>query len=445
MQIILLSGGSGERLWPLSNSGRSKQFLKLLKDKDGRFESMVQRVYRQIKEVDSDIEVTIATSKSQVSAIHNQLGESVGLSVEPCRRDTFAAIALACAYLHDEKGVKDEEPIVVCPVDPYVSDEYFIKLKVLAEHVSEGKSNLSLMGIQPTYPSEKYGYIIPQQISELSDVISFKEKPNQELAEKYLERGALWNGGIFGFKLSYLRKITASNLHATSYNQLLEKYSKIEKISFDYAVVEKEPSIQVLRYTGAWRDLGTWNTLTDAMTDTIVGDGIVASDDQNVSVLNELEIPIIALGVQDVIIAASAQGILVSDKIKSAKIKPYVQKLKDIIRFAEKSWGKYKVINVTEKSQTVQLDVTARMHLSYHLHVLRDESWTIVDGTGLVILNDEISRVSAGDVIKIPRKTKHSILAVSDLSVIETQMGDEIVVNDKYKFDFNFDKVNFII
>ena len=109
MNIILLSGGSGKRLWPLSNDIRSKQFIKIFKKDEDEYESMVQRVYRQIKAVDPDAKVTIATSKTQVSAIHNQLGEDVGISVEPCRRDTFPAIALATAYLTDVMGADPEE------------------------------------------------------------------------------------------------------------------------------------------------------------------------------------------------------------------------------------------------------------------------------------------------------------------------------------------------
>lgn len=167
MNIILLSGGSGKRLWPLSNDIRSKQFIKIFKTADG-YESMVQRVYRQIKEVDADASVTIATSKTQVSSIHNQLGNSVGVCVEPCRRDTFPAIALATAYLHDIKGVGLDEAVVVCPVDPYVNNDYFAALKTLSELAGHGNANLSLMGIEPTYPSEKYGYIIPQSADAVS-------------------------------------------------------------------------------------------------------------------------------------------------------------------------------------------------------------------------------------------------------------------------------------
>ena len=154
MNIILLSGGSGKRLWPLSNDIRSKQFIKIFKTVDG-YESMVQRVYRQIKEVDAEANVTIATSKTQVSSIHNQLGSAVGVCVEPCRRDTFPAIALATAYLHDVKGVGLDDAVVVCPVDPYVNNDYFAALKGLSDLAEQGNANLSLMGIEPTYPPAK--------------------------------------------------------------------------------------------------------------------------------------------------------------------------------------------------------------------------------------------------------------------------------------------------
>ena len=154
MNIILLSGGSGKRLWPLSNDVRSKQFIKLFKNND-EYESMLQRVYRQITTVDVDAKITIATSKSQASTIKNQLGEKVSICVEPCRRDTFPAIALAAAYLHDELGIDENEAVVVCPVDPYVDSTYYETVQSFQKLVEQGDANLVLMGIEPTYPSEK--------------------------------------------------------------------------------------------------------------------------------------------------------------------------------------------------------------------------------------------------------------------------------------------------
>lgn len=151
----------------------------------------VQRVYRQIKAVDPNSRVMIATSRSQVSAIRNQLDDSVGISIEPYRRDTFPAFVLAALYLHDELGVRKDEAVVVCPVDPYVENTYYEAVKMLQVLVQQGRANLTLMGIEPTYPSEKYGYIIPVSGENVSMVKAFEEKPNTETAKKYLAQGAL--------------------------------------------------------------------------------------------------------------------------------------------------------------------------------------------------------------------------------------------------------------
>ena len=248
MNIVLLSGGSGKRLWPLSNDIRSKQFIKIFKKEDGTYESMVQRVYRQIKKIDDKATVTIATSKTQVSAIHNQLGQEVGISIEPCRRDTFPAIALATAYLVDVKGISPEESVVVCPVDPFVEDDYFEALKSLSEQADKGEANLVLMGIEPTYPSEKYGYIIPKSSDDVSEVSTFKEKPSIDVAKEYISQGALWNGGVFAYKLKYVLEKAHSMIDFADYQDLFNKYETLKKISFDYAVVEKEEKIQVMRF-----------------------------------------------------------------------------------------------------------------------------------------------------------------------------------------------------
>ena len=282
MNVILLSGGSGKRLWPLSNDVRSKQFIKLFKNND-EYESMVQRVYRQITTVDADAKITIATSKSQASAIKNQLGEKASICVEPCRRDTFPAIALAAAYLHDELGVAENEAVVVCPVDPYVDNTYYEAVKNLQELAEQGGANLTLMGIEPTYPSEKYGYIIPESGENVSKVKEFKEKPDVETAKKYLAQSALWNAGIFAFKLGYLLDKAHSMIDFEDYRDLFNKYETMTKISFDYAVVEKESSIQVLRYSGDWKDVGTWNMMAEVMADKTKGKAVLDGSSWNIA------------------------------------------------------------------------------------------------------------------------------------------------------------------
>ena len=465
MNIILLSGGSGKRLWPLSNDIRSKQFIKIFKkpkddwrrspneeyadasaapnanttagqtaagSADDTYESMLQRVYRQIKAADPEATVTLATGKSQVSAIHNQLGEGVGISVEPCRRDTFPAIALATVYLHDVKGIPEEEAVVVCPVDPYVDEGYFAALHQLWELAQQGTANLVLMGIHPTYPSEKYGYIIPKAKDAVSKVSTFKEKPDAAMAQQYIDQGGLWNGGVFAYKISYVLERARQLLAYTDYSDLFSRYDTLTKISFDYAVVEHEPDIAVMRFTGEWKDLGTWNTLTEAMEENVLGDARLNETCRNVHVLNELGIPILAMGLQDVVIAASSEGILVADKEQSSYIKPFVDAIDQQVMFAEKSWGQYQVLDAEEHSMTIKVTLNPGHRMNYHSHDKRDEVWTVVSGKGRTIVDGMEQPVQAGDVITMAAGCKHTVIADTKLQLIEVQLGNDISVNDKH-------------
>ncbi len=438
MNIVLLSGGSGKRLWPLSNDIRSKQFIKIFKREDGTYESMVQRVYRQIKKVDTDATVTIATSKTQVSAIHNQLGEEVGISVEPCRRDTFPAIALATAYLVDVMHIDPSESVVVCPVDPYVEDSYFKALKELSDQADKGEANLVLMGIEPTYPSEKYGYIIPESTDHVATVQTFKEKPTADVAEQYIAQGALWNGGVFAYKLGYVMNKAHELMDFTDYADLFAKYDTLKKISFDYAVVEHEPKIQVVRFAGTWKDLGTWNTLTEAMEEDIIGKGVLNDACSGVSIVNEMDVPVLAMGLHDVVISASPEGILVSDKEQSSYIKPFVDMFEQQIMFAEKSWGSFKVVDVESTSMTIKVTLNAGHKMNYHSHKNRDEVWVVISGTGKTIVDGMEQNVKAGDVITMSAGCRHTVIAESELKLIEVQLGEDINVHDKQKYELEY-------
>lgn len=433
MNIILLSGGSGKRLWPLSNDVRSKQFIKLFKNGD-TYESMVQRVYRQLKKVDENSNITIATSKTQVSVIHNQLGDNVSVSVEPCRRDTFPAIALSTAYLHYVKNVSLDDSVVVCPVDPYVEDAYFECIKDIYEYSCTGQSNLTLMGIAPTEPSEKFGYIMPKTNGQISQVDSFKEKPSVELAKEYIEKGGLWNGGVFAYKIGYLLDKAHELIDFTDYYDLFNKYDTLTKISFDYAVVEKEKNISVIKYKGMWEDLGTWNTFAKAMSENSIGNVILDDYCQNTQVINELDLPILCMGLKDMIVSASADGILVSDKDQSVDIKEYVNSIQQPIMFAEKSWGEYKVIDVEDESLTIKVSLKKGNKMNYHSHQYRDEVWTIINGVGIATVNDRDYVLNSGDTIKLPRNCKHTIFAETDLQLIEVQSGKDISKKDKIKY-----------
>ena len=436
MNIILLSGGSGKRLWPLSNDIRSKQFIKIFKKSDGEYASMVQRIYDQIKTVDPDAKVTIATSKSQVSSIHNQLGYDVGISVEPCRRDTFAAIALATAYLHDEKQVPENEAVVVCPVDPYVDFSYFECVNKLYEKAEKGDKNLVLMGIQPTYPSDKYGYIKPIKDEQGNAAYAFTEKPTEEKAKEYIEAGALWNGGVFAYKLSYVLDKAKELLGTSDYAELFSDYENLRKISFDYAVVENEKSIEVVRYEGEWKDVGTWNTLTEVMDENIIGNGQVNDQCANVHIINELGIPILGMGLRDMVISASPEGILVSDKEQSAQIKPYVDAIDQQIMFADKSWGTYRILDVEENSLTIKATLKPGHRMNYHSHEHRDEIWNVIQGTGKTIVDGLEQLIKPGDVVTMAAGTKHTVIAGDEgLQLIEVQLGKDINAGDKKKYE----------
>ena len=439
MNIVLLSGGSGKRLWPLSNDVRSKQFIKIFRTEDGNYESMVQRVCRQIRKADPSASVTIATSKTQVSSIHNQLGEGVDISVEPCRRDTFPAIALAASYLADVKGIDPREVVVVCPVDPYVEDDYFEALKKLEKLAAEGNSNLVLMGIEPTYPSEKYGYIIPESGEKIASVSTFKEKPDARTAVEYIQKGALWNGGVFAFQLQFVLDKAHELMDFTDYHDLFARYDTLRSISFDYAVVEKEEKIRVMRFTGQWKDLGTWNTLTEAMEENSVGDAIMNETCENVHVINELNVPVLAMGLHDVVISASPEGILVSDKEQSSYIKPFVDRLDQQVMFAEKSWGSFRVMDVEEESLTIKVTLKAGHRMNYHSHRNRDEVWVVTSGAGRTIVDGMEQEVKAGDVITMQAGCRHTIIAESELKLVEVQLGREISVHDKQKYELEYE------
>lgn len=435
MNIILLSGGSGKRLWPLSNDIRSKQFIKIFRDENGGYESMVQRIYRQIRENIPDAKVTVATSKTQVSAIHNQLGEGIFVCAEPGRKDTFAALALAAAYLHDVMEVGEEEAVLVCPVDPYVEPDYFRMFRKMEELAAGGEAALVLMGISPSYPSEKYGYILPADTQPVSRVIQFREKPDVKTAEALIEQGALWNGGVFAFRLEYMLEKARRLLGSADYEELYDGYERLDVVSFDRAVVEREADARVLRFSGSWKDLGTWNTLTEAMEENSVGDVAMNESCRNVHVVNELDVPVLCMGLRDVVVSASPEGILVSDKAQSSYIQPYVERMDQRIMFAEKSWGSFRVIDVEEESMTIKVTLNPGCSMNYHSHERRDEVWTIISGRGRTIVDGMEQPVQAGDVVTMQAGCRHTILADTELKLVEVQLGREISVHDKRKYE----------
>ncbi|MFD2611094.1 sugar phosphate nucleotidyltransferase [Paenibacillus gansuensis] len=429
MKIILLSGGSGSRLWPLSNDARSKQFLKVLETPEGETVSMVQRVWEQIRSCGFEGEAVVATSSTQVEILRSQLGEEVPLIVEPERRDTFPAIALASTYLYSAQSVSLDEIVVVLPVDPYVENEFFHKLKELESAIRQTEAELALMGVYPTYPSTKYGYIVPEEDdgSAYRKVKKFAEKPDDLTARLLMEMNAYWNCGVFAFRLGFMIDTLIAKQVPVQYDELLKQYGSLPKISFDYEVVEKAEQITVIPYSGYWKDLGTWNTLTEEMSSDTLGDDVCSHECRNTHVLNELDIPITVIGLDDVVVAASPDGILVSAKSESHKVKE-LMKVKQAPRYEEKKWGWIRILdsNTYDGGYSVvtkRIGIHADSHLGYRMHTMVDEVWTVVQGEGEFIYNGNRMHLAPGNVVHIPKKTLHGVKASGDMEIIVVQTG----------------------
>jgi len=192
----------------------------------------------------------------------------------------------------------------------------------------------------------------------------------------------------------------------------------------------------VIRFAGEWKDLGTWNTLTEVMEDPSVGEAMMNEKCDNVHIINELDIPVLAMGLHDVVISASPDGILVSDKEQSSYIKPFVDELNQQIMFAEKSWGSFRVLDAASESMTIKVTLNPGHSMNYHSHKNRNEVWEVISGEGRTIVDGMEQEVKAGDVITMQAGCRHTVFADSELKLIEVQLGKEISVHDKQKFPF---------
>ena len=431
--LLLLSGGSGKRLWPLSNNTFSKQFIRLFKGKDGALESMMMRAYRCAKAAGM-ADVIVATGIDQVSVIHGQLGNDVSVCAEPCRRDTFPAIALSAALMK-RNGAADEDAVITAPVDAYVDETFYMALRSLAEMLPGADAKLLLLGIRPDGPSEKYGYIMPEGTEPVSRVAFFREKPDTETAARYIRDGALWNSGVFAFRLGYMLEKARQLLGTDDYDSLLSMYDRLPSVSFDYAVAEKETSCRVVRFSGEWKDIGTWNSLSEVISSQPIGPAELDGDCENVTVVNQLNIPFLGMGLKNLVICAAPDGILAAEKEASVRLKGYAERMGTEVYFAERAWGSYQVLSTDGSSLTRRIVMRKGSQMKYHSHDLRDESWVITAGRGAILMAGETTLAGVGDAIHIPRGVKHRMTAIEDLTMIEVQTGLCLGSEDRKLFD----------
>ena len=413
-------------------------------------ESMVQRVVRQAREANLTTHITLATNASQLDIITNQLGDQVSVVTEPERRDTFPAIALATSYLSLAKKCPDDEVVVIMPCDPYTEIGYFETIARMVECVQHDVAELVLMGITPTYPSAKYGYVVPQPTANGQEptvnslpVARFTEKPTVAVAEELLKQGALWNGGVFAFRLGYMMNIVRKYITSASFEDTRSRYSEFPKISFDYEVAEKAHSVAVVPFAGQWKDLGTWNTLTDELRQHTIGNAVLGPKCENTHVINELQNPIFVDGVKDIVVAACPDGILVCAKKETENIKKYVENLTPRPMYEERRWGTYRVLDDTTYSDgshslTKSITLKPGKNISYQIHHHRAETWTFVQGEGLFVLDGVEQYVKAGDTVHIPVEHFHAIKALTELTFIEVQCGNPLIEEDIERFEWDW-------
>ncbi len=433
MKLMLLSGGSGKRLWPLSNDSRSKQFLRVLPAPGGGSESMLQRLWRQVGEAGLRESAHILTGRDQAGMIAAQIGAAAPLILEPERRDTFAAILLAAAYAAGLPGAAPDETVVIMPIDPCVDGDFFRTLALLDSALAASRYPLVLVGVHPTHPSEKYGYIVIDEhagehtgghTGPLRTVSRFTEKPSAAEAARLIGEGALWNCGVFAGRLSFYTGLLAERGLPADYAGLLRRYAGLPKISFDYEVAERLSSLAVLPYEGRWKDLGTWNTLTEEMRETVSGPGTVSADSIGTHIVNELDIPVKVLGASGLIVAASPDGILVADKEASPRIKEMLNEDAPPM-YAERQWGWQRVLerggSEEDRRATIsRIAVHAGCTLPLRCEAQCEYVWVVTSGSGEAVLEKRVHPLGPGDALRLPPGMPHSLRTQGGIRLVET-------------------------
>ena len=315
------------------------------------------------------------------------------------------------------------------PVDPYVERDYFENFELLAKKLNESGSDIALMGAIPTYPSEKYGYIIPgDQKDGYFDIKGFKEKPQLEEAKKLLAQKALWNCGVFCFKLGLIKAYCLKYGINFSYSDVKASYEKLPKISFDYEVLEKSGSKIAIEYSGIWKDIGTWNTLTEEMDVDSIGDVYIDDTSSATHAVNTLDIPLIVMGADNLIVSATYDGILVADKERSSYLKDSLNRIKISPRYEERIWGTIKTIDRSEEGGrgvcTNKVKVVSGKHTSYHRHTEHAEIITILSGEGLLVTEDCILKLIPGGSVTLEAGRFHAIKGTKELVYIEVLLGN---------------------
>lgn len=412
MNIVLLSGGSGKRLWPISTDNCPKQFLSFFENKG----SMLEQTYQKVKNISSNI--FIATQDKYKEIVDSQIHDKVNFIIEPKKMGTFGAILNAAIYLKYEKNLSDDEFVSIIPTDHDVDKNFYNVLLDAEKLLISKKQNICLIGIRPRHPSTQYGYILKNK----NKVENFFEKPDEENAKRLIEKKALWNSGIVVFKLKHIVDLSKKYVDFATYSEFLEKYLTLPNNSFDKEYLEKENNICLIETNSSWNDLGTWE---------IMSKKISKPDQYNTNIINFEDKEIKNKGIKDSIIVNSENGLLLLNK--------HTDKL------YWKNWGYYKVLDYYKKEdreiKIKTLNIESGNNLSYQYHKFRSEEWFVISGNGIAILENKLLKINSGDKLSILKNQLHSIKAKNDLCILEVQYGKSTDENDIVRIEKDWNKI----
>ncbi|MGE5473031.1 MAG: mannose-1-phosphate guanylyltransferase/mannose-6-phosphate isomerase [Ignavibacteriales bacterium] len=456
MKIIILAGGGGTRLFPLSRTSYPKQFLKIGSDKTLLTET-IQRFLKLVEPKD----IIVVTNNEYYYHVKAELKESnaeeAHIILENVPRNTAPAIALAARYCIDELGSDMTDNLLISPSDHLItSSDVFIKdLDNLIKAISEDK--VVTMGVKPDKPETGYGYIKIGESWRYNGFIAdkFVEKPDIKKAEKYLKEGKYyWNSGMYAFSINtFVEELSKYQTEIydlfsnNKYQELSNRFSEMPNISIDYAIAEKSKRVVVIPISTYWSDIGSWDAIYDAMQkddNGNVANGLCLAMDCSNSLLFGDERLIVGIGLEDTFLIETDDVVLVAKKGESQKVKDLVDNLKKRKRkeatehtTGYRPWGNYKIITEGPHYKVKKITVYPGHTLSLQMHYHRSEHWIVIGGTAKVTIGQEERFVSENESIFIPKTTKHRLEnpGTIPLEIIEVQSGSFLSESDIVRFE----------
>ncbi|MFX3649772.1 MAG: sugar phosphate nucleotidyltransferase [Paenibacillus sp.] len=449
MHIVLLCGGSGKRLWPISNELRSKLFVDILPSPDGGRESMISRVCRQLDSSCLTDSTLIISHQDQANITARHTQGKIPVIGEPYKRGTFTAAALATLYLQSFRMAKNDDVICIAPADVFAGEDFFSSFQLLPDILKQSQADIALIGTRPTHASEQYGYILPgeEECNAYSHITQFIEKPEATIAETLLQRGALWNCGVYAFTVAFMISHIKKMGLPVHYDQLLSLYEALPERSFDKQVAEKAQRAVVLPYKGVWQDIGSWDTLCAQLDSHVFGHGGISGSSSDSYIINELPYPIQVIDVPGIIAAASPDGILIANKNNSNEIKAQLGSLPLKPMYGEATWGSYRVIESSLEDEnttvtTLNITVLPGKNIGLNWNKTGCRAWTVLAGSGQVLVNGKVMQVSMGNQFAITKESLFSILAETRMVILEVRIG---VTEDKDNILFEEEDWNIIL